>query len=119
MANTILTNEILIAAPPEKVFDYVSRPDLWHEWHPASKSAVLPRVPLQTGDAFGEIITVTYPFVKISRQTEYRVTASSRAGSFPYGSSSMRSSWQTIRFAVRLPPSLSRSDAPRAKNNKG
>ncbi|AFM13665.1 SRPBCC family protein [Turneriella parva] len=79
MAETTLTNEILIAAPPEKVFDYVSRPDLWHEWHPASKSAVLPRVPLQRGDAFGEIITVTYPFIKISRKTEYRVTLSERA----------------------------------------
>lgn len=90
MAYTILTNEILIAAPPEKVFDYVSRPDLWHEWHPASQSAVLPRVPLQTGDAFGEIITVTYPFVKISRQTEYRVTASSRAATWEVqGSSSL------------------------------
>jgi len=58
-AEVKLTNEITIQCPPEKVFDYVSRPDLWHEWHPASKSAVLPRVPLQTGDAFGEIITVT------------------------------------------------------------
>ncbi len=90
MANTILTNEILIAAPPKKVFDYVSRPDLWHEWHPASKSAVLPRVPLQTGDAFGEIITVTYSFVKISRQTEYRVTLSNRATTWEVqGSSSL------------------------------
>lgn len=78
-ASVQLVNDILIAARPEKVFDYVSRPDLWHEWHPASKSAVLPRVPLQKGDAFGEIITVTYPFIKISRKTEYRVTLSERA----------------------------------------
>ena len=46
---TTLINEILIDAPPQAVFDYVSRPDLWHEWHPASTSAELPRVPLKVG----------------------------------------------------------------------
>ena len=52
-------DSIEIAAPPLKVFEYVTRPDLWHEWHPASTSAELPRIPLQVGDAFREIITVT------------------------------------------------------------
>jgi carbon monoxide dehydrogenase subunit G len=69
-------NEIEIAAPPEKVFAYVTRPDLWHEWHPASTSAELPRIPLQAGDSFREIITVSYPLAKIRRQTEYRVVLS-------------------------------------------
>jgi carbon monoxide dehydrogenase subunit G len=69
-------NEIEIAAPPAKVFAYLTRPDLWHEWHPASTSAELPRVPLQVGDAFHEIITVSYPFVRIRRGTEYTVTVS-------------------------------------------
>ncbi len=72
-------NEIEIAAPPEKVFDYVTRPDLWHEWHPASTSAQLPRVPLQVGDVFREIITVSYPLVRIRRATEYTVTLSEPA----------------------------------------
>lgn len=74
---TTLINEILIATTPKQVFDYVSRPDLWHEWHPASTSAELPRVPLQTGDAFREIITVKYPLVSVQRQTTYKVTISS------------------------------------------
>lgn len=73
---TVLTNEILIDASPQRVFDYVSRPDLWHEWHPASTSAELPRVPLQVGDAFREIITVKYPLVSVKRQTAYTVTIS-------------------------------------------
>ena len=85
-----LTNEIRIQCAPESLFDYVSRPDLWHEWHPASKSAVLPRVPLQPGDAFHEIITVTYPFIGISRATDYRVTLSDRANTWEVkGSSSL------------------------------
>lgn len=76
---TILTNEILIAATPQEVFDYVSRPDLWHEWHPASTSAELPRVPLKVGDAFREIITVKYPLISVQRQTAYTVTVSDPA----------------------------------------
>lgn len=76
MKATALTNEILIAASPRQVFDYVSRPDLWHEWHPASTSAELPRVPLQVGDAFREIITVKYPLISVKRQTSYSVTIS-------------------------------------------
>lgn len=69
-------NEIYIEAPVQRVFNYVSRPDLWHEWHPASTSAELTRVPLQAGDTFREIITVAYPLVKIRRHTEYKVTES-------------------------------------------
>lgn len=85
-----LTNEIFIAVKPRIVFDYVTRPDLWHEWHPASTSAKLPRVPLHEGDEFDEIITVTYPFVKVQRPTRYRVTLSSRADAFEVqGSSSL------------------------------
>lgn len=66
-------NEIYIEVPPKKVFDCVTQPDLWHEWHPASTSAELPRKPLQVNDAFREVITVAYPFVKIRRHTEYLV----------------------------------------------
>lgn len=77
-----LTNEIFIAAKPRIVFDYVTRPDLWHEWHPASTSAQLPRVPLHEGDEFDEIITVSYPLVKVQRPTHYQVTLSRRADAF-------------------------------------
>lgn len=70
--NRVLVNEILIANAPKAVFDYVSRPDLWHEWHPAR----LPRMPLQIGDSFDEIIAVKYPLITVKRPTQYRVTLS-------------------------------------------
>lgn len=69
-------DEIFIAAPVQAVFNYVTRPDLWHEWHPASTSAEIPRVPLLPGDRFREIITVRYPLVQIRRHTEYEVSMS-------------------------------------------
>ncbi|MBN8222455.1 MAG: SRPBCC family protein [Spirochaetes bacterium] len=65
-----------IGISPAAVFEYVTRPDLWHEWHPASTSAVLPRVPLRAGDAFHEMITISYPFMRIRRATDYTVTVS-------------------------------------------
>ena len=36
---TTLTLDILIPAPPAAVYDYVTRPARWHEWHPASLGA--------------------------------------------------------------------------------
>lgn len=74
-----LYHEILIVKRPTVVFDYVTRPDLWHEWHPASQSATLPRTPLQVGDEFDEVICISYPFFDIQRATHYRVTQSDRA----------------------------------------
>lgn len=85
-----LTNEIFIAVKPRIVFDYVTRPDLWHEWHPASTSAKLPRVPLHEGDDFDEIITLAYPLFTVQQQTHYRVALSRRADAFEVrGSSSL------------------------------
>jgi hypothetical protein len=69
-------HEIEIAVSPKQVFDYVTRADRWHEWHPASTSAELPRIPLRAGDRFREIITVSYPLIRIRRHTEYTVTVS-------------------------------------------
>jgi carbon monoxide dehydrogenase subunit G len=73
-----LIDEITIARPANQVFAYVTQPDLWHEWHPASTSAVLPRKPLQVGDAFREIISVKYPLVSVRRHTEYAVSISKK-----------------------------------------
>lgn len=97
-----LYNEILIAAKAPEVFDYVSRPDLWHEWHPASTSADLPRTPLQVGDEFREIITVTYPFIQVQRETHYRVILSDRAARWEVrGSSSLFDLTIHYEFEVR------------------
>lgn len=53
------TNEIIIDAPIQKVYDYVSQPDRWHEWHPASLSADTGTAkPLKKGDRFSEKIRI-------------------------------------------------------------
>lgn len=53
------SNEILIEAPVQKVYDYVSQPHRWHEWHPASLSADTANVgALKQGDRFSEKIRI-------------------------------------------------------------
>lgn len=53
------TNDVIIDAPIEKVYDYVSQPDRWHEWHPASLSADTGTAkPLKKGDTFSEKIRI-------------------------------------------------------------
>ena len=53
------TNEVLIQAPIQKVYDYVSQPHRWHEWHPASLSADTATAgELKQGDGFSEKIRI-------------------------------------------------------------
>ena len=72
-----LENSIQISVSSQTVFQLVTRPDLWHTWHPASESAELSRVPLQLNDTFDEYINVKafpgLPFY-IRRHTHYTVT---------------------------------------------
>jgi uncharacterized protein YndB with AHSA1/START domain len=60
VANTALPRvetEIGIACPPERVFDYVTTPALWHTWHPATASVRdVPERPLTTGETMVESI---------------------------------------------------------------
>ncbi|GEM_PF-254804 len=52
-------NEVVINAPIDKVYVYVSQPDRWHEWHPASLSASTGEVKvLKEGDTFSEKIRI-------------------------------------------------------------
>lgn len=52
-------NEVVINAPIDKVYEYVSQPDRWHEWHPASLSASTGEVKvLKEGDTFSEKIRI-------------------------------------------------------------
>ena len=52
-------NEVFINAPIDKVYEYVSQPDRWHEWHPASLSASTGEVKiLKEGDTFSEKIRI-------------------------------------------------------------
>ncbi len=74
-----LKNTIQIAAPCEPVFDYVTQPWLWHDWHPNSLSARAAVERLQVGNHFDEEIEVQ-PLAplppRLHRQTRYVVEAS-------------------------------------------
>nr|WP_298164273.1 SRPBCC family protein [uncultured Pseudomonas sp.] len=73
------SNEIVIDAPIQKVYDYVSQPDRWHEWHPASLSAHTGTAEsLKKGDTFSEKISI------YGQETEmnYQVVIASPPGEF-------------------------------------
>jgi uncharacterized protein YndB with AHSA1/START domain len=72
-------NEIEIAVSARDLFNYVTQPWLWHEWHPGSKSARAAHSFLAAGDEFSEIIEIQplVPlFPKMTRHLEYTVTES-------------------------------------------
>ena len=48
------SHTIEIAAPPVAVLDYVSNPNSWPEWMPATHHIDSPDRPLRTGDVFFE-----------------------------------------------------------------
>jgi len=53
-----LYHEIEINCSPEKLFNYVTQPWRWHEWHPDSKGARADKQVLSAGDTFDETIEV-------------------------------------------------------------
>ena len=53
-----ITSEASVSQDVGLIFDYVTQPDLWHEWHPASLSARVSSKPLKVGDTFDEVISV-------------------------------------------------------------
>ncbi|OTG77683.1 hypothetical protein B9T33_15190 [Acinetobacter sp. ANC 5054] len=75
----IIENKIEIPCSAEQLFDYVTQPWLWHEWHPNSISATQSTTALQAGDTFQEMIRIKpldpLPMV-LNRQTTYTVLVS-------------------------------------------
>lgn len=55
MSGCIIETEIVIRRPPEVVFDYVSKPWRWHEWHPGSQWAQRGPDLLEVGQRFTEV----------------------------------------------------------------
>jgi uncharacterized protein YndB with AHSA1/START domain len=47
-------NDIVIAAPAEKIFDYVTNPKSWPEWLPSSHHIDCENRPMRFGDIFDE-----------------------------------------------------------------
>lgn len=73
---TILKNTIIINCPVADLFDYVTQPWLWHEWHPNSISATRPAEFLKVGDQFDEYIELKpmQPLAfTLKRLTHYQV----------------------------------------------
>ena len=49
-----LKNDIVIAAPAHKIFDYVTNPKSWPEWLPSSHHIDCENRPMRFGDTFHE-----------------------------------------------------------------
>jgi hypothetical protein len=95
-----LHNEIEIAVTAKDLFNYVTQPWLWHEWHPTSRSAKAASNILATGDRFEETIEVQ-PLAplppRLKRTTHYEVIES-----VPYHTwaveGRMKDGWIRIRY---------------------
>jgi hypothetical protein len=73
---TLIEHSISIRCTARALYDYVTQPWRWHEWHPTSKSATATTAVLQVGDTYTEIIELQ-PFgflpLRIRRQLDYVV----------------------------------------------
>ena len=73
---TLIEHSIPIRCTPRALYDYVTQPWRWHEWHPSSKSATAATDVLQAGDTYTEIIELQ-PFallpLRVRRQLSYEV----------------------------------------------
>ena len=97
-----MTHDIEINCSAERLFNYVTQPWLWHEWHPDSKGARADRQVLSVGDTFDETIAVQplLPFpLTITRHPHYTVHESvphstwSAEGTFTDG-------WLSFRYDI-------------------
>jgi len=71
-----ISQTVVIDCTPEALYDYVTQPWRWHEWHPNSLCAEASVSILRTGDTFTETICVEplSPLpIKLERHTRYRV----------------------------------------------
>lgn len=74
-----ISQERFIQAPIEVIYDYVTQPDRWHEWHPTSLSADTGTTgSLPVGTRFTEIIDLLGVRVPMS----YRVQIARRPSEF-------------------------------------
>jgi hypothetical protein len=74
-----ITQERYIRAPIEDVYDYVTQPDRWHEWHPTSLSAV---TGISGSLPAGHRFTETIDLLGICIPMSYRVQVALRPKEF-------------------------------------
>ena len=95
-------NEIEISVSAEILFNYVTQPWLWHEWHPTSKSASADTGVLTKGDRFEEVIDVQ-PLAplppRMVRTTSYEVIESVPFHSWA-AEGQMKDGWIRIRYDI-------------------
>ena len=107
-----LYNEIEIFCTPEKLFNYVTQPWCWHEWHPDSRGArphkqipegqALNGQTLGVGDTFDESIEVKpfnlLPFV-VKRYPRYVVRESAPHASWA-AEGEFSDGWLAFRYEI-------------------
>lgn len=75
----IIENKMEIQCSAKALFNYVTQPWLWHEWHPNSISATESSNGLKVGDTFQEMIRLKpldpLPVI-FNRETSYTVLVS-------------------------------------------
>lgn len=70
----LISQERFIQAPIETVYDYVTQPDRWHEWHPTSLSADTGTSgSLPAGQRFTEVIDLMGVRVTMSYRVQIAV----------------------------------------------
>ena len=93
-------NQIEISVSAEDLFNYVTQPWKWHEWHPSSKSAKAAHSFLATGDEFFEVIEVQ-PLAplppRMTRTTSYTVIESVPFHTWKV-EGRMKDGWLRIRY---------------------
>ena len=98
-----INNQIEIACTPQALFDYVTQPWLWHEWHPNSVSAKATVDRLKAGDSFDECIAIQplSPLpLTLKRQTHYTVLKSRNAEEWQV-KGQMKDGWLMIHYTFK------------------
>jgi hypothetical protein len=101
--STRITQSVEIACTPRALYDYVTQPWRWHEWHPASRSASAAGDTLAVGDGFDEIIEIQplAPLpLTLRRETHYTVVSADPPSSWQVEGRT-RDGWLRIEYTLQ------------------
>jgi hypothetical protein len=108
----VLRNNVHMPRAPDVVYDYVTQPWRWHEWHPNSRSASPSDTPLVAGNRFVEVIAVQplapLPWT-LQRQTHYVVELAERPNLWQVRGQ-MGDGWLVIRYELQADGNATRFD---------
>jgi hypothetical protein len=106
MMEESIRNTIEVKCAPDAMYDYVTQPWLWHEWHPNSKSAKANTDVLKKGDVFDEVIELQ-PFsplpINMKRKTHYKVVVAERSSHWCV-EGEMKGGWLRINYEFKPSP---------------